>query len=181
MDYTKFVSGYKTIKDKDGFIKKHMTKQYLPYANKLSIAKSIAKTCTHVKVDDKEIYKKDTPAQYFTTVMSLITQYTDIEIDANIVDKAYDALVECGAMQALLASIPESEVTEFRTLVDMCVADIFENERELASFLETKLDAINMATNQMLSSLGETLAQLQQGQDTGNTVTEFPMNPPIEE
>ena len=173
MDYTKFISDYKLNKDKESFVKKHITKQYIPYATKLALAQSIAKTCTHVSINGKDIYKKDTPAQYFATVMHLITQYTDIQYDATIVPQVYDALMESGAMQVLLSSIPESEVTEFRTLIDMCVSDIYENERELSSFLETKFDAISLTIEQIMSSIQDTLSKLQE-----NETLDFPMNKP---
>lgn len=174
MDYTKFITGYKLNKDKDDFIKKHITKQYVPYATKLTLAQSIAKTCTHVTIDGKEVYKKNTPSQYFATVMQLITQYTDIQYDISIINQVYDALVESGAMQVLLSSIPESEVTEFRTLIDMCVSDIYENERDVTSFLETKIEAINLTVNQMLSSLNETISAFKP--ESENNEDDFPMN-----
>ena len=105
--------------------------------------------------------------------MHLITQYTDIQYDASIVPQVYDALMESGAMQVLLSSIPESEVTEFRTLIDMCVSDIYENERELSSFLETKFDAISLTIEQITSSIQDTLSKLQE-----NEMLDFPMNKP---
>ena len=185
MDYIKFIPQFKTSKDQEALCKKHIVKQYLPYATKLTLAKSIAKACTHIEVDGKEIYKKDTPSQYFTTIMQMVQQYTDITFDGNIVDKAYDALMEVGALPMLLSSISETEITEFRTLVDMCVSDIYDNERDLTSFLETKLEAISMSTDQMLKSLGDTIVGLQKKTDnteeTADNIDDFPMNKPIEE
>ena len=192
MDYTKFVSGYKTAKDKETYVKKHIIKQYLPYRIKLSIAHQIAENSTHIEINGKKVYKKDTPSQYFTTIMQLIAQYTDIEFDVKILDQTYDALMECGALQIILSVIPDSEVSEFRTLVEMYMSDIYENERDLTSFIERKLEAINLSTDQMLSSLKDMLGQIQEKEDNENNenyenikkennISEFPMNPPVEE
>ena len=180
MDYTKFIAGYKTAKDAEEYTKKHIIKKYIPYATKLSIAKAIAQNCTHITIDDKTIYKKDTPAQYFTTIMQLIAQYTDIEFDGPIVAEVYDSLAEVGALNSLLCVIPESEVTELRALVDMCVSDIYDNERDLTSFFETKVEAINLSINQMLLSFSDTLAQLKETQENQDVENDFPMNKPVE-
>ena len=175
MDFVKFIASYKTAKDTGEFIQKHIKKQYLPYGTKLALAQSIAKNCTHIEINGKSIYKKDTPSQYFTVIMQLVSQYTDITFDNNTVVKAYDALSEVGALNSILSAIPESEVTEFRTLVDMCVSDIYDNERDLTSFLETKIDAAGMVGNQVLESLKEVIPQLKD-LEQDEKKDDFPMN-----
>ena len=172
MDYSIFVSEFKSTKDKEAYAKKHIVKQYLPYIKKLSIARTIANQSTHIERDGKEEYKKDTPLQYFLTIMKLIEQYSDIEIDGMIITEAYDSLMESGSISALISCIPESEVTEFRTLVDMCISDIYDNERDITSYFETKFSALSITLETMLSSLSETISQLQ-GKDLDGIIKEF--------
>ena len=170
MDFTKFIQQFKVAKDKEAFVKKHIVKQYISYGVKLTLAHSIAKTCTHISIDGKDYYKKDTPAQYFTTIMQLVKQYTDIAFEDSNIAAVYDALMEVGALSSILASIPESEVAEFRALVDMCVSDIYDNERDITSFLETKFEAINLSVEQIMNGLTEAIGAAQ------NNITEFPMD-----
>ena len=159
MDYIKVVAQYKTSKDKEAFIKKHIKTQYVPYVEKLREALNIANASTHIKVDSKQVYKKDTPMMRFLSMNKLVSLYTDITFDDSNVVGMYDALSKEGLMPLLLSSIPETEVSEFMSLVDMCVNDIYENERELSTIIENKLEAINLVVSQVFSTFEETLSQ----------------------
>ena len=164
MDYIKVVAQYKTSKDKENFARKRIKKTYIPYVEKLAEANRIANTCTHFilnsgEENEKIIYKKNTPMMRFLSMTSIITMYTDIECDQDKVVAMYDALSEDGLMVQLLSSIPETEVSEFMSLVDMCVNDIYENERELSTIIESKLEAINLVVSQIFSTFEETLSQ----------------------
>ena len=142
MEYTKFVQQYKVSKDKEAFVKKHITKTYVPYVEKISKASGIALSCTHAVLGQPELYKKDTPSQYFGTIMRLIEMYTDITFADSDVVKVFDTMAEQGIIDIILSSIPENEVTQFRSIVDMCVSDIYENERDISALIDTKLTSI---------------------------------------
>lgn len=159
MDYTKIITQYKTSKDKEGFIKKHLKKEYIPYAEKLLEALNIAKASTHIEIEGKNLYKKDTPMMRFLSMNKLISMYTDITFDDSNVVEMYDALSKEGLMPLLLSSIPETEVSEFMSLVDMCVSDIYENERELSTIVENKLEAISIVANEFFTLIGDTLSK----------------------
>ena len=164
MDYIKVVAQYKTSKDKENFARKHIKKTYIPYVEKLAEANRIANTCTHFilssgEENEKNIYKKNTPMMRFLSMTCIITMYTDIECDQDKVVAMYDALSEDGLMFQLLSSIPETEVSEFMSLVDMCVSDIYENERELSTIVENKLEAISIVANEFFTLIGDTLSK----------------------
>ena len=158
MKYTDFIQKFKISKDKETLVKKHIKRQYVPYAEKLSEAKKIADVSTHVTINDKQIYKKNTPILYFLKTIRLLALYTDIEQaeDADI-NKFYDSLAEIGAFDALLSQIPEGEITQFSAMIDMCVSDIYENERDLSAFLDTKFEALGIVFNTMFESFKETM------------------------
>ena len=173
MDFTAFVQQYKAAKNKDALVKKHIKKTYVPYAEKLSRAHGIAATCTHAAKDHPEIYKKDTPTQYFATIMHLIEMYADLDFSGTDFVKAFDTMSECGLIEAILASIPESEVVLFRTLVDMCVSDIYENEHDLSSVVERKLNALSLYLNTSFDSIQDTLKDPDLSENTEENVFRF--------
>ena len=45
------------------------------------------------------------------------------------------------------------------SLVDMCIADTYENEREISTIIENKMEAINIVLSQVFSVLENTLSQ----------------------
>ncbi len=156
MNCKEFVTKFNIAKDKDNFAKKHIIHSYIPYAEKLATAKKIAELSTHVTIGDKVIYKKSTPMQYFLKITRLVVLYTDIEFSEDI-NKDYDTLAEQGVLDILLSQIPESEITQFTTLVEMCVSDIYENERDLSAFLETKLESLSLVLNQITDTFKEVM------------------------
>lgn len=159
MNCKEFVTKFNMAKDKENFAKKHIIHSYIPYAEKLAEAKKIAELSTHITIGDKVIYKKNTPIQYFLKITRLIIRYTDVEFSEDI-NKDYDILAEKGVLDVLLSQIPESEIAQFTTLVEMCVADIYENERDISSFFETKFESLGLTINQMFNSFKETVDNL---------------------
>ena len=153
MKYFEFVQKFKISKDKEALVKKHIKRQYVPYSEKLAEAKKIAELSTHTTINDIKTYRKDTPIIYFLKTIRLIALYTDIEeeVPSNI-NKFYDSLAEVGAFDALLSQIPEGEITQFSAMIDMCVSDIYENERDLSAFLDTKFEALGIVLNTMFDS-----------------------------
>lgn len=175
MEYTKFVQQYKVSKDKEAFVKKHITKTYVPYVEKISKASGIALGCTHTIPGQPELYKKDTPSQYFGTIMRLIEMYTDITFaDADVV-KVFDTLTEQGILDIILSSIPETETTQFRSLVDMCVSDIYENERDISTLLDNKFSALQLTVNTLLESLQDTLQNVDFNKLVQDNISQFPV------
>ena len=175
MDYEEFVQKYKVSKDKEAFAKKHIKRQYVPYVEKLSEAKKIANISTHVTIDKKIVYSKNTPILYFLKTTRLLALYTDVEIkETDNINNAYDALAEIGAFDTLLSQIPEGEITQFTAMIDMCVADIYENERDIASFLDTKFEALGMILNTMLESFKQTLGDVNVEQLVKDNISKFP-------
>ena len=176
MEYTKFVQQYKVAKDKEAFVKKHITKTYVPYVEKISKASGIALSCTHAVLGQPELYKKDTPSQYFGTIMRLIEMYTDITFADSDVVKVFDTMAEQGIIDIILSSIPENEVTQFRSIVDMCVSDIYENERDISALIDTKLTSISLVFNTMLESVQNILNDPEIKENLKNSISNFPTN-----
>ena len=160
MDDKKFVEQFKTLKNKEDLVRRHIKTYYVPYVEKLSNAIDIAKNTTHVEISGKQIYKKNTPSQYFFTIMRIIVLYTDIEFSNDEYIAAYDELNKNEIISMIFDNIPEKEITEFKTLVEMCVNDTYENERDISSLLENKLEAVNMVIGQIQEAFTDVLKQV---------------------
>lgn len=157
MDYSIFVKEYNEAKDKAAYVKKHIMREYLGYADKTALAKNIARVSTHIINDDGSAgaYKRDTMSQYFHTQMNILTNYTDIIVEAQLTVQAYDELSKCGAMDKIIEAIPKDEILQIKSMVQMAADDVYVNERDIASFFETKIDALSMVLDTALSALQE--------------------------
>lgn len=155
MKYTEFVNGYKNSKAKEAWVDRVIKTIYLPYSTKKAEAQQIARLSSHVMNEDgsEGAYKRDTASQYFLTQIRIIANYTSIEIGDKDVVKAYDALSECGALDMVLALLPESELKMFKTMVDMAMDDMYINEADVGAVLSTKLEALSITAETIISAL----------------------------
>lgn len=154
MKYTDFVIQCKASKDKEAFAAKHVKKTYMPYAEKMSLAQTVANKSSW---DDDGKYRRNTALQTWLLQLHIIAQYTDITWDESDVLNAYDALMECGAMELLLASVPDTERSQIIAMTDMEAGDIYTNYRDLPSWIDTKIDAINLGLNSIIEGLQQTI------------------------
>lgn len=130
-----FVKTYKAnskAKDKtfEEFINKHITTQYVPFITKNVICDGIVSACCYIKEGDREIVKIDSPSRYLFFVTKMIETYTDIDFnitEENNLAVIYDKLNEIGAVDVLIAAIPEREYTEFSTILNMKMDDFRDN------------------------------------------------------
>jgi hypothetical protein len=167
MNYEKFLKDLQFTKDdraKYNLIKNHVKTNYIDYQTKVVICKSIVKSTWEEQVQNRIIYKKDTPMQYLFFVMKLVEQYTDIEFEAEKIYDAYNALNQADVFELLFSPtsdsdslISQKEYKEFQTILNMCNDDYYENFRSLGSILETKLEAFSLATNAISEAFKEVL------------------------
>ncbi len=157
MKYTEFVKGYKNAKEKEQWVGKIIKTTYLSYATKESEAKQIASLSSHImNADGSEgAYKRNTASQYFLTQLRILINYTNLDIENNNVMDAYDALSECGALDVILAQIPEKELTMFTSMVQMAMDDVYINEADVGAVLSTKLEAFRLMADTAMSALEE--------------------------
>lgn len=121
----------------DTFIKKHIINEYVGFIEKCVWCDSIVKASCYVKDGDYEYVKVNSANRYIAFVMRLISLYTDIEIDfenAKFVEQ-YDELNKAGAINALIAAIPEDEYSEFSTILNMKMDDFRDNEYSITALL----------------------------------------------
>ena len=147
-----FVTKFNNVKDKsdiDSFLNKHIIKNYVSYAEKLTHCKNIINICCYSSINEKKFFKMNSPMKEMLLQMTFLKCYTDIEIDpANI--EEYDMLMESKLIGLLIGHIDKSEISLFSSILDMMINDEIMNTRDLVSFLENKIDTINMTLNSLL-------------------------------
>lgn len=146
MKVDEFIQGYeKALKSKSNvntaekYLEKHITRKYLPYSIKMAEARNIVWRSSFN--DDNKFYL-DSPVRYILFVVSVLTNYTDIEFAT--VGEDYDKLAECGAIEAIIATIGE-DYDAFQTVVNMTLDDLMTNEREFVAYIEHVVDATKTA------------------------------------
>lgn len=162
--YQQVITKYKNAAEdkKDDILKGMIVKEYVDYQTKLTEVRKIVDLCSHSSIPDpadnskeKSIYRKDTPLMYFLLKIRLIKAYTNIEIADDKVFEAYNTLDEVGMLDKLLSFVPETETAKWTTMLQMIDDDMYANERDLASYLDTKIDALGLVLGTMAQQLGD--------------------------
>lgn len=119
------------------FIKKHVVVDYIDFMQKDVVCTSIIKTTCYVKSGDKDIVKINSIGRYMLFIMNLIKLYTDIDIEFkdDITIQQYDKLNKVGAINTIISAIPESEYSEFSTILNMKMDDFRDNEYSIVALL----------------------------------------------
>ena len=168
--YKMFVAKFKnTEPDKiEDFLKRSIVTDYVNYETKLAEITKICELCNYTEILDlenpdqkKRVFKRNTPFMYYWIKLRMIANYTNIEITEGEELAAYNALDEIGAIDAITTLLPEAEVTKWMTMLQMINDDIYMNERDIAGYLDTKMDAVGIVLNTMLSGLSEVVGKLE--------------------
>lgn len=159
-----FCKNYKAnlkAKDKtfEDFINKHITTQYIDFVEKNVYCDKIIESCCYINNDDddRKIIKINSTQRYLFFIMKLISLYTDIEFGDEIVT-AYDELNKIGAINVLIAAIPESEYTEFSTILNMKMDDFRDNVYGITPMLYNFKESFSIS-DEIISSALELLQE----------------------
>ena len=176
------VSKYKELKseeEKQAFILKHIKNNYINYEQKITEVTNIVNIGNHTEIVDPSdstrtlnIFKRNTPIMYYLLKLTLIRNYSDIELDNNADEgqtlRSYNLLESMGFIDAFIAVLPETEVQKYHTILEMMNNDIYTNERDIASFLETKIDSLTAVVGAILSAFSEVANNAQDDQIEDN-------------
>lgn len=147
-----FVKTYKAnskAKDKtfEDFIDKHIVNTYVPILVKDVHCTKIVESSCHEHETEKELIKINSVGRYISFVMRLIDLYTDIDIifEEGAFIAQYDKLNEVGAINTLIAAIPESEYAEFSTILNMRMDDFRDNEYSITAMLYNLKQSVGLS------------------------------------
>lgn len=151
---------YKDIKSIEDI---KITTDYIPYIQKVSECKNIADITSHKEVAGKKVFVADSTTRHLFYIMKLVSLYTDIEFEDNELVDAYDELNKNSYLDILFgqvksdeagafSAIPLSELREFKSIMDMTMDDVYENERSTSAILGNMKDALSMVLGTMLEA-----------------------------
>lgn len=149
MDIGKFVDEFVKQKDdssKTRFVKKHVTKTYLPYVKKIDEAKKIIDYSCHIKGENS--FAISSPVRYMLFAMSVINEYTDLEFNLENSPEQFDLIEKNNIMNYIVDCIGE-DYKRYNTVLAMTYDDMMINERSLTSFVEEKLNVLATAIEAM--------------------------------
>ena len=142
---------------RDKYLKDNLVvKDYIPIAEKIAIAKSIANSGMHDK--DGE-FRIDSPNMFILYTLVKIDRWTNLTIDFTgdtmAVVEQYDELNKLGLLEKIFAMIPEKESAEFDAIYGMVLSDIRENELSTKYVVEKTLTKIGTALGEAINPLLE--------------------------
>ena len=146
---------YKDIKDVNDI---EIITEYIPYIQKVTECKNIADVTSHKEITGKKIFALDSPTRHLFYTMKLVQLYTDVEFgDDELVD-AYDELSKKQVLYSISDDlIPESELIEFKYIMELVMNDLYENERSTGSILGNLKESIGAVLGTMLDSMVEAI------------------------
>lgn len=149
MKIEQFIEEFNNAKDKEAYVRKHITHDYIPYSQKVSICNQIAEYSTHKEVQGKKMFWNNSSLRYMLFVFAIIEEYTDIELgkDADRIS-AFDLMEHFNVMYFVSTCLGE-EYKRLDTVLKMQVDDIYSNERDLVSFLETKMTSLSLISERL--------------------------------
>jgi len=122
MNIDSFLTIYRTKKTDEArrdYVKGRIKDKYLPIGEKQSLAQNIISECYADGV-------RDSVKKYVMTFMVLISAYTDLDVakDYNGMVKQFDKLNECDALKYLIVLMKETELNEFKLILDFVECDL---------------------------------------------------------
>ena len=162
MTVREFVEKYKNVNEKldqYSFIEDHIVKKYLPYIQKVALAKTLNDATMYKWVESTDENANPTKVKTDQVKISshirnllikrmVIENYTDLEVEESSFYNEYDLLQECGVMDWILEFV-KVDIREFKSVCDMIRDDTLKNEYEMnaqiikiADMLGNKFDPV---------------------------------------
>ena len=174
ISYKEFIAKYKDILDADDqdaletFLRQYIVNTFVNQESKVAEVIKICDLGNHVSIPDlenpgqtKRIFKRDTVTMYYMLKLRLIANYTNIDIKENEWLEAFNALDKLGLIDLLIEFMPEVEIEKWYKMLQMTNDDIYMNERDFAGYLDTKVDAVSIMFDTILSSLSTVMGKLE--------------------
>ena len=157
----KFLVQYKTTPDeaKTEFVKKHLTTKYLPYEKKVSLCQEILNRSMWIEVNGKQVLNMNSTALYMLLIQALIQTYTDIEMpdDGKMRLEIFNQFEQYNITPHLIEAL-EDEYVSLNTVLKMSSDDLIFNNTNLTTYIDQKLEAINISMDAFTEGLNNVLA-----------------------
>ena len=153
MKIDEFIRKYNSAKDKEKYLSGCIKKNYVPYHEKVSDCQRII----NATMESDGIFKINTPAQFMIFTVNIISKYTEIEYTDVL--ETFEKLDELNLINAIVSRIPEREYATYNTLLNMVQDDYMENNRNIISFIETKVKALGLSMDAILDAMQKYIPQ----------------------
>lgn len=172
---------------KDVILKTIEIKDYIGYAMKEVTARQIIQTSHFIyptdknlnDMDNKEIMNlKGVPSinyskQYLFTALMLVDLYTNIEIDFSNGVNEYDKLAKYGIMDYIISNIEDSEIKEFRMLIDYEFQLYFQNHHSVQAYVNTKFNEMQLTLIKLVNSFTDGIQSIISDKTNLNNIVDF--------
>lgn len=139
MTVKEFVDEYNNSNDRKKFCDKHIVNKYISYATKISDCERIANSSCYTQ-DGR--FKPDGIVTYILYIRTLLEKYTDLVFEESTLEEL-DELEKVGAVNQIIESIPGSEKSIYKTILDIKLDDISSYESDVVTFLRSGFDFLN--------------------------------------
>lgn len=130
--------------------------KYIPFITKVAECKNLVEITSHKTIAKKKIFSVDSTTRHLFYVMKLIQLYTDVEFEDDELIDAYDELNKKQILYSILDElIPDSELTEFKNIMEMTINDLYENERSTSAIFSNLKDAIGLMLGDLKDAVEE--------------------------
>lgn len=153
MTVREFVEEYKKQNEKYKLVKTHIVKTYLPYIQKVALAKTLNDATMYKWIESTDANGNPTKMKTDQVKISshirnllfkrmIIENYTDLKVEESSFYNEYDLLQECGAMKIFL-DIVEEDLKELESVCDMIKNDTIKNEYEINAQIAKIVEAFS--------------------------------------
>lgn len=166
---------------KDTFLKNNLkTEKYIGYSLKMDAAKRIVESTSLAMepvIKDGKIAKKengepeyqrknrikiDSNMRYILYVYTIIQMYTNIDIDGGKMLDEFDVLNKAGLIEAIFSKIPEKEIKEFSTVLQMTYDDFIQNNCNAQAFVSNQVQRFTEFLGLVLQPIIDKFSDLDQ-------------------
>lgn len=148
MNYKDFIEEFNNADNESAFLESHIITEYVPYEKKITICNNVIKNTFY---DENNNIKINSPASFMFYSLSLINEYTDIDVDFAIGLEIFNELNKLDLIDKITGSIPNNEQLEFSAIMDMMESDFQKNECGIIGWLNSKTESITSLVGLLLS------------------------------
>lgn len=139
-----FIEGLNQIEDKENkkkYIGSFIRRKYVSYGVKVDSCHRIVSSSYYVDGEENTKFLHiNSPAAFMLFCLEIVSQYTSIVIDYSNVINSYDLLREDNVIETIFSFIPEYELHEYETVLEMVKDDVIKNEYEPHAYLRGLID-----------------------------------------
>lgn len=143
IDLDSFISLYKKAAatkveaSVDQVMKKLTFRDYVPYAEKITLCTNIVKSTSYEYKDSEPIKMcVNTPARFCLFELTLVNTYTNLQIDFTRGTECFDKLNQANLFEKIRQYIDAKEYDEFNVVLHMVVDDFDANNKNTMAYLE---------------------------------------------